>query len=146
MFLLSVDPLHTAGIMKYLRGVSGHWRHIGTNLHLSEGHTTIILLNHPGDPEGCMREAVVAWLSLDYDTETFGKPTWRDLADSIKTVDRALFLRIANEHFNFDMVDNTRTPGKLVMEGHAIYETATQHVKTVKDSTLACIKLCRGFG
>ena len=64
-----------AEIMEYLHGVSGYWRLIGTYFHLSISRVSIVLLNHPGDAKGCMQEAVGTWLSLNYDTETYGKPT-----------------------------------------------------------------------
>ena len=95
---LSGDPHDTSEIMEYLVGVASFWQSISMYLYLSAGRINRIRINNPFNVIGCMRATVIEWLSLNYDTRTFGKPTWRDLAVSVKSSNRALFREIAKDH------------------------------------------------
>ena len=57
--------------------VESHWRNIGTFLHLKIRVLDNIGRNNRGNSTKCLEAVVNQWLNLNYDVETFGKPTWQ---------------------------------------------------------------------
>ena len=46
----------------------------------------------------CWGEALKQWIKQNYNTETFGRPSWKTLLRDIAEVDKLLFKRLAIEH------------------------------------------------
>ena len=51
-----------------------------------------------GDNYHCWNEALKHWIRQNYNTETFGRPSWRSLLKAMAEVDKLLFERLAAKH------------------------------------------------
>ena len=81
-----------------LEELAGQWRTIATNLRLRNGSMHTIETNNNKDVMRCLQLAIKDWLSLNYDHEKNGRPSWRMLAKAVRIFDRRRFDRIVREH------------------------------------------------
>ena len=81
-----------------LSSLAGQWRTIATNLRLKNDFMKTIESNHPKDVMICLQLAIEDWLTLNYNCERNGRPSWRTLAKAVRPLDGGLFERIVREH------------------------------------------------
>ena len=81
-----------------VKAFSAQWRDFCTMLHLKDENLAAIASDNPGNSLSCLREAMRDWLKMNYDYKRHGKPSWRKLAEAAKSLDEAVYERIANEH------------------------------------------------
>lgn len=75
---------------------------LGLALRLSQDVLSVIKKECAGDAKAHLRDVVAHWLQRNYNTERFGHPSWRMLADAVANsaggTDRLLALKIAEKH------------------------------------------------
>ena len=76
--------------------LSSQWKLLSTKLRIKSSSLDIIQHNHPGDAKMCLYEALEEWLRLNYDHQRHGRPSWRRLAEAVKSLDYRLFEKIAD--------------------------------------------------
>ena len=81
-----------------VKSLSARWRVFCTILHLRSENLNVIERNNPGDAETCLCSALEDWLKMNYDYKKHGTPSWRKLAEAAKSLDEAVFKRIADGH------------------------------------------------
>ena len=69
-------------VMSELIDVIVRWKHIGQAFRLRPAQLDIIESDHT-NPEDCLREILALWLKWEYNTERFGKPSWKLLAYAV---------------------------------------------------------------
>ena len=78
--------------------LAARWEKLSAFLGLPKSLIDEIRGNHPGDLSCCWNEALSQWIKQNYNTEKFGKPSWRTLLVAISYVDKRLFEKLAGEH------------------------------------------------
>ena len=84
--------------MKAVEGLSSKWILLSTKLGLKKSCLDRIKSDHPGDVRMCLYDAMGEWLSMNYDHQRHGRPSWRKLAEAVRTEDYALFEKIVRSH------------------------------------------------
>ena len=98
-FVFITDEDDDSGeVMKYLKTAAGDWQTVSRYLHVKASRIREFCSNYGHDSGRCLDSAVADWLSWNYNTEKYGKPTWKKVAQSVVNVNRKLFLAIASEH------------------------------------------------
>ncbi len=82
-------------VLDMVETLSSQWSLLTTKLGVKQSSLDIIKHNHPGDAKMCLYEALGEWLRLNYDHQRHGRPSWRKLAEAVKSLDYRLFERIA---------------------------------------------------
>jgi hypothetical protein len=80
------------------RSLAAKWEQLSGYIGLSYNLIEDIKGNHPSNNSACWNEALKQWIQQNYETERFGKPSWRTLLKAIALVDRRLFTKIAADH------------------------------------------------
>ena len=78
------------------KSLAAKWEQLSIYLGLS--CDVIDNIKGSGDNYHCWSEALKHWIRQNYNTETFGKPTWRSLLRAVAEVDKLLFERLAEKH------------------------------------------------
>ena len=78
--------------------LTARWEQLSAFLGLPSSLIDMIRASHPGDLSCCWNEALNHWIKQNYNTEKFGKPSWRTLLGAVVHVDRRLFEKLASEH------------------------------------------------
>ena len=93
---VGIDDL--CDVLDEVESLSSKWKLLSTKLRIKESSLSIIEKNNPSDVQTCLYKALGEWLKLNYDHQKYGRPSWRRLAKAVKTLDSALFERIAKSH------------------------------------------------
>ena len=87
---------------KALLPVTSRWREIGLGLRLKSRLLTDVGKAYFGDPSTCLSMTISYWLEGEYNTERFGKPTWKKVVEVVGDPaagnDPSLACQIAREH------------------------------------------------
>ena len=75
-----------------------HWDRIAGFLGLRPSLIASIRRNNPNDNTGCWNDALLEWISQNYNTEKFGEPSWRTFLTAVAKVDKLQFKKLAAEH------------------------------------------------
>jgi hypothetical protein len=78
------------------KSLAAKWEQLSIFLGLS--CDTINNIKGSGDNYHCWSEAVIHWIRQNYNTGTFGRPSWRTLLKAVAEVDKLLFERLATKH------------------------------------------------
>ncbi len=81
-----------------LTGIAAQWRTIARRLRLRNGNMEVIQENNRGNVRMCLQLAITDWLNLEYNVTTNGLPSWKKLAEVVRGVNNALYLRIVEKH------------------------------------------------
>ena len=84
--------------MKAVEDLASKWRPLSTKLGIKKSCLDRIKHDHSGDARMCLYDALGEWLNMNYDHQRHGRPSWRKLAEAVKTEDYALFERIVKSH------------------------------------------------
>ena len=84
-------------VLSAIEKLSAEWRCLSVNLGIKESTQDLIQQNHPGNVRNCLHDVLREWLKMNYDV-SHGRPSWRRLAEAVKSLDCALFEKIAIEH------------------------------------------------
>ena len=99
------------------KSLAAKWEQLSAFLGLPSSLIDQIRLNRPNDSSGCWNEALNQWIKQNYNTNRFGKPSWKTLLRAIAHVDRRLFGKLASEHkCHAPFVDSVLP---YVSEGHS---------------------------
>lgn len=98
MLFITDEDDDCGAVMEYLTTVAGHWQAISRSLHVKASKIDEFSNSFGHDPARCLGSAITDWLRWNYNHTEFGKPTWRKVAESVVTVNKKLFLKIALEH------------------------------------------------
>ena len=80
------------------RSLAANWEQLSGYIGLFFDLIDSIKGNHPSNNSGCWNEALKQWIKQNYETETFGKPSWRTLLKAVALVDKRLFKKSAADH------------------------------------------------
>ena len=80
------------------RSLAANWEQLSGYIGLSFDLIDSIKGNHPSNNSGCWNEALKQWIKQNYETDKFGKPSWRTLLKAIALVDKRLFKKSAADH------------------------------------------------
>ena len=72
------------------------WKELSISLGLS--CDVIDDIKGSGDNYHCWSEALKHWIKQNYNTDTFGRPSWRSLLKAVAEIDKLLFNRLAEKH------------------------------------------------
>jgi hypothetical protein len=78
--------------------LASKWQQLSAYLGLKLSIIDRIKSNFPSDSLGCWSEALKEWIKMNYDTQRFGKPSWKTLLKAIAKVDKLHFRRLATGH------------------------------------------------
>ena len=85
-----------------VEGLAGRWQNMCIRLGLRPSDRDIIGRKFQLDPTDCLMEVLVMWLRKSYDTERYGRPTWRALVAAVANrtggANPALAKQIAENH------------------------------------------------
>jgi hypothetical protein len=81
--------------------LAAKWKHLSGFIGLPNTVIDQIQCDHPNDSSSCWNEALKQWIKQNYNTEKFGKPSWKTLLGAIAHIDRCLFEKLAREHRNY---------------------------------------------
>ncbi len=81
-----------------LSGIAVKWRTITRKLRLQNDNMDIIEDKCRGNVRKCLELAITEWLNLDYNWKKNGMPSWKKLAEVVRGVNGALYLKIVKEH------------------------------------------------
>ena len=77
------------------------WKHIGLALRLDPSKLDVIEKENK-ELEDCLTKVLTLWLKKTYNTERFGEPSWKLLADAVRDPaggnNPALALKITKKH------------------------------------------------
>ena len=96
MNYLGSDDL--AQVLGAIETISSEWILLFTKLGLKINTLSNIASEYHGDNKMCLNKALIEWLKLNYDHKTHGRPSWKKLAEVVKSHDYSLFETIANRH------------------------------------------------
>ncbi len=87
-------------VVEMLSGKAAIWRTIALNLCLRNGNIEVIQENHRGNATMCLQLAITDWLRLEYNwkKKKNGLPSWKKLAEVVRGIDNALYLKIVEKH------------------------------------------------
>ena len=83
--------------MSTLKPLESKWRDIGCILGMLPSTIDSISTDH-SQCGPCLSEVIKHWLQLNYDTNKFGQPSWRKLAEAVSGLDKRLFYSLARDH------------------------------------------------
>ena len=78
--------------------LASKWQLLSTYLGLKLSIVDRIKSDFSGDSLGCWNEALKEWIKMNYNTEKFGKPSWKTLLKAIAKIDKLQFNRLATKH------------------------------------------------
>ena len=87
-----------ADVVDALESLKTRWKELGFKLRLRPDKLQEIEQNYSRNSSHCLHEVVVEWLRQNYNTERFGEPTWRSLAEAVWKLNKQVFRTIAREH------------------------------------------------
>ena len=85
------------------KSLSSDWEKVSGYLGLSFELIETIKRDNPKDSSGCWNEAMKQWIKQNYNTDVFGRPSWRSLLKAVAEVDKLLFERLAAKHSHTGM-------------------------------------------
>ena len=91
-------------VMEAVEKVSSKWRLLSMKLGIEENSLDLIECNHSGDAKSCLYKGLGEWLRLNYDHKRHGRPSWRKLAEAVKSLDYDLFEKIAKMHIQIIVI------------------------------------------
>ena len=97
-FPYAIDTNNIKHVLNAVEKLSAKWRLLSVELGIRESTLDLIEHDHSGDAKMCLYNVLGEWLKLNYDVEMHGRPSWRRLAEAVKSLDRTLFEKIATEH------------------------------------------------
>ena len=77
--------------------LSSRWKLLATKLRL-RNHAVENIQENCSDVMSSLNEALKEWLKLNYNHQKYGRPSWRRLADAVRSLDYGLFEEIARNH------------------------------------------------
>ena len=83
--------------MSALEPLESRWRDIGRKLGMLPSAIDSILADHSKSGP-CLSEVIKHWLQQNYDTNKFGQPSWKKLAEAVSGLDKRLFNSLAKNH------------------------------------------------
>ena len=78
------------------KSLAAKWREL--SIHLGLSCDIIDNIKGSGDNYHCWSEALKHWIRQNYNTETFGKPSWQSLLRAVAEVDKLMFRQLAKKH------------------------------------------------
>ena len=78
------------------KSLAARWKEFSISLGLS--CDVIDDIKSSGDNFNCWSKVLEHWIKQNYNTETFGRPSWRSLLKTVAKVDKLLFKTLAAEH------------------------------------------------
>ena len=80
-----------------MESLSAKWLLLATKLRL-RNHVVEIIQQKYSDGMSNLNEVLREWLKLNYEHEKYGRPSWRRLAEAVRSLDYGLFEEIARNH------------------------------------------------
>ena len=77
--------------------LSSKWNLLAIKLRL-KNHTIENIQQKYSDGLSSLSEALKEWLKLNYNHQKYGRPSWRRLAEAVRSLDYGLFEEIARKH------------------------------------------------
>ena len=84
-------------VVSALEPLESRWRDIGRKLGMLPSTIDTISADHSKSGP-CLSEVIKHWLQLNYDTNKFGQPSWKKLAEVVSGLDKRLFYSLARDH------------------------------------------------
>ena len=78
--------------------LAAKWEHLSGLLGLRPSLIASIRGNHPYDNTGCWNDALLQWITQQYNTIKFGKPSWKNLLKAVSKVDNSLSQKLSVKH------------------------------------------------
>ena len=97
-FPYAIDTNDVKHVLNTVEKLSAKWMLLSVELGIREGTLDMIEHDHSGDAKMCLYKVLREWLKLNYDSRSHGRPSWRRLAEAVKSLDCTLFEKIATEH------------------------------------------------
>ena len=69
--------------MGILEPVTARWKEVGLALRLKRNQLDVIEKERRGQMDECLTEVLTLWLNRVYDTEQYGEPSWKLLANAV---------------------------------------------------------------
>ena len=80
-----------------VENLSPKWNLLATKLRL-RNHAVENIQQKYSDGMNSLNEVLKEWLKLNYNHQKYGRPSWRRLAEAVRSLDYGLFEKIARNH------------------------------------------------
>ena len=80
--------------------LSAKWEELSICLGLPADEIDTIKRNNPDNAQRCWSQALLAWIRQCYDTNKYGKPSWRTLLRAIAKENKRLFETLSQDHLS----------------------------------------------
>ena len=80
---MSADIVDHFEVMDAVHNVASRWKSLGAALRLPRPVLDRIQKEHRDDPRDCLEDVVTEWLNQSYNTQCFGLPSWKMLAEAV---------------------------------------------------------------
>ena len=97
MYVTNADEEDLTEVLNEVEEISAKWKVLGTKLGI-KGGTKEAIEKDNGTSLECLNEMLTAWLRLNYDYQRHGKPSWRKLAEAVRSLNGSLFEKIVKNH------------------------------------------------
>ena len=97
MYLTNADEEDLTEVLNEVEEISAKWKVLGTKLGIKSGTKEAIKKDNDTSLE-CLIEMLTVWLKLNYDYKCHRKPSWRKLAEAVRSLDGCLFEKIMKNH------------------------------------------------
>ena len=94
----SIDIEDLSDVLKAVQTLAAKWKLLSTNLGMKQETIELIQHNNSRDAMMCLLEALAEWLKLNYTYQRHGKPSWRKLAEAVKSLNYVAFEAIVKAH------------------------------------------------
>ena len=81
-----------------VESLSSQWKLLAIKLRIKPSSLDIIQHNNTGDAKMCLLEALGEWLKRNYDVQLHEEPSWRRLAEAVRSLDCGLSEGIAEKY------------------------------------------------
>lgn len=80
------------------RRLSPKWERLSAGLGLPPSKIATIKGDYSGDTVGCWNKALSEWINQTYNTDRYGKPSWKTLLQAVAREDKLLFHELRQKH------------------------------------------------
>lgn len=93
------------------KSLTAKWKKLSIYLGLPPDKIDTIKGDNHGDAESCWDQALLEWIRQGYDTNRYGKPSWRTLLRAIAKENKRLFEELSQKHLSKQILVHAISPG-----------------------------------
>ena len=92
------------------KSLSAKWEELSIYLGLPADKIDTIKHDNHDNAKRCWNQALLAWIKQGYDTNKYGKPSWRTLLRAIAEENKRLFKELSQKHLSKQVLTHAISP------------------------------------